>query len=241
MAQHPSLPAAPAPFQGFGPGALAFLEGLAANQTRDWFLAHQPIWERDLRRPLGALVEALSLAFAAEDIPLTGDAKRSLFRINRDIRFSKDKRPYKTNAGAAMTRDGEKMAPGVLYIQIGGETGSFMAAGFYGPDSKDLAAFRTAIAQAPARWMAIEGALSQAGLAFSMADAVTRPPRGFEALAGSPVAEALKRRNHIVSRPISPERLGEADLVADIVGFARTARPLLDFGWSALDRARGAT
>jgi uncharacterized protein (TIGR02453 family) len=80
----------PAPFNGFGPGALPFFHDLGANQTRDWFLANKAVYEGQVRAPLAALVEALAFAFAAHDIPLTGDPKRALFRIHRDVRFSKD-------------------------------------------------------------------------------------------------------------------------------------------------------
>jgi uncharacterized protein (TIGR02453 family) len=155
----PVAPAPRQPFEGFGPGALDFFTVLAAHQTRAWFLANK----------------------ATHDIPLTGDAKRSLFRIHRDVRFSRDKSPYKTNAGATLTRDGAKMARGVLYIQVGGAEGSFMAVGFYGPEPKDLHAIRAAIAADPDRWLGLQAALAGAGLAFSMTAAQTRPPRGLDA------------------------------------------------------------
>ena len=234
-----STQAAQTPFAGFGAGALPFFEALAGEQNRDWFRANRATYERDIRGPLAALVDALAFAHAAHDVPLTGDAKRSLFRINRDVRFSNDKSPYKTNAGAVMTRDGSKAAPGLLYIQVGGAEGSFTGAGFYGLEPKDLAAIRRAIADAPAKWLSIEATLAEAGLAFSRGAALARPPKGFERYADSPVGPALKLRNLIVSRPISAERLAKPDLVGDILAFSIAALPLLRFGWSALDRARG--
>ena len=239
MARNTPVDTAAPPFIGFGPAALSFLEGLAATQTREWFLANKPVYERDLRAPLGSLVESLAFAFAAHDIPLTGDAKRSLFRMHRDVRFSKDKSPYKTNAGAVLTRDGLKNSNGLLYIQIGGEGGSFMAAGFYHADPDDLATLRRAIAEDAERWLALEDALGDARLALGAGDAMTRLPRGFEDHAGSPVASALRLRNFVVRRPIAAERLRDANLIDDIVDFAGAALPLLRFGWSALDKARG--
>jgi len=228
-----------APFAGFGPGALPFFASLAANQNREWFAANKPVYETEVRAPLAALVDDLSFAFAAHDIPLTGDPKRALFRIHRDVRFSKDKSPYKTNAGAVITRDGAKESPGLLYVQIGGGTGSFTGVGFYGLEPKDLAVMRHAIVDNPERWLAMRSDLNEAGLDFSMGYATARLPKGFEDQVGSPVAEALKLRNYIVSRPIPAERLQDPDLVHDIVGFTLAGLPLLRFGWSALDRARG--
>jgi uncharacterized protein (TIGR02453 family) len=233
-------PAVAGPFVGFGPGALPFFAELAQNQDRAWFAEHKTIYERDVKAPLGALIEALAFAFAAHDIPLTGDARRSLFRIHRDVRFSKDKRPYKTNAGAVMTRDGMKESNGLLYVQVGGEEGSFMAAGFYASEPKELTALRFAVASRPDQWARVTRALAEAGLEFSIGQALSRIPRGFEAYAEAPIAGVLKLRHIVVRRPIAAERLASPDLVADIVEFAEQALPLLRFGWSALDRARGA-
>ena len=230
---------APVPFAGFGPNALPFFAELAANQTRDWFQANKATYETQVRAPLAALVEALAFAFEVHDIHLTGDPKRALFRIHRDVRFSKNKNPYKTNAGAVMTRDGSKGGNGLLYIQIGGSDGSFMGVGFYGLEPKDLSILRHAIADGPERWLGVKSALSEANLVFSSGYAMTRLPKGFESHAGSAVAEDLKLRNLIVSRPIAADRLRDADLVHDIVDFAAAGLPLLRFGWSALDRARG--
>ena len=240
MARKPPVDTAAPPFAGFGPGALPFFAGLAANQTRDWFLEHKADYERDVKGPLGSLVHALAFAFAAHDIPLTGDAKRSLFRLNRDVRFSNDKSPYKTNAGAVMTRDGTKNALGMLYVQIGGDEGSLMAVGFYGAEPKDLAALRHGVADHAEQWLDMLAELGEAGLSPSMGNALTRLPKGFEEHAGSPIAEALKLRNFVVSRPIAPPDLERARQIDDIVDFTAAALPLLRFGWSALDRARGA-
>ena len=99
-------------FQGFGPQALPFLKALAFHQTKEWFEANRATYEFDLRTPMGDLVEQLSAAFAKAKIPLKGDRKSSLFRIHRDVRFAKDKSPYKTNVGAVMTRFGKKNEPG---------------------------------------------------------------------------------------------------------------------------------
>ncbi len=243
MARPSPAPPAPGPFTGFGPGALPFFEALAANQNREWFQANKETYENQVRAPMAALVEALSFAFAAHDIPLTGDPKRALFRIYRDVRFSKDKSPYKTNAGAVITRDGSKDSPGLLYIQVGGQRegghGSFAGIGFYGLEPKDLTVLRHAIADDPERWLAVRSDLNAAGLDFSIGYALARLPKGFEAHAGSPIEGDLKLRNLIVSRPIEATRLQEPALIDDIVAFAAAGLPLLRFGWSALDRARG--
>ena len=221
-------------FQGFTPGLRAFFIALTANNDRDWFQANRSTYETEVRQPFGALVEALAFAFATQDIPLRGDAKRSLFRLHRDVRFAKDKSPCKTNAGAILSRDGTTKGKGVLYVQVAGEDGAFLAMGFYRPEPKDLAAIRRAIADRPERWLKIEAALGKAGLDLTWGDPLTWLHKGFESFAGAPLSEVLKLRNFIVRRPIAEDRLYEVGLIDDVVSFAISGLPLLEFGWRAL-------
>jgi uncharacterized protein (DUF2461 family) len=111
------------PFPGFAAADLAFLTGLAAHNDRDWFTANRAVYDDRLKPTLAALIDALNGALAARDLPLAGDPKRSVFRIHRDVRFSKDKRPYKTHVSATLTRDGQKLSPGLLYVHIEPEGG----------------------------------------------------------------------------------------------------------------------
>lgn len=111
------------PFSGFAAADLAFLTGLAANNDRDWFAAHRAVYDDGLRPDLAALILALNDAFDARGLPLAGDPKKSVFRIHRDTRFSKDKRPYKSHVSATLTRDGQKLSPGLVYVHIEPEGG----------------------------------------------------------------------------------------------------------------------
>jgi uncharacterized protein (DUF2461 family) len=91
---------------------------LAANNDKAWFTAHRAAYDEGLKPALGALIAALNTAFAARDLPFEGEAKKNIFRIHRDVRFSKDKRPYKTHVAASLTREGDKMAPGMVYVHV---------------------------------------------------------------------------------------------------------------------------
>jgi uncharacterized protein (DUF2461 family) len=110
-------------FPGFAAADLAFLTGLAAHNDRDWFTANRAVYDDRLKPTLAALIDTLNGALAARDLPLAGDPKKSVFRIHRDVRFSKDKRPYKTHVSATLTRDGQKLSPGLLYVHIEPEGG----------------------------------------------------------------------------------------------------------------------
>src|SRR5262249_48339909 len=83
----------------FSPAAQRFFRSLSRNNNKTWFEANRSVYDTEVRAPLKALVEELDVRLAGIAPEIIGDPKRSLFRINRDIRFSKDKSPYKTNAG----------------------------------------------------------------------------------------------------------------------------------------------
>jgi uncharacterized protein (TIGR02453 family) len=225
-------------FTGFDRATLTFFESLEDNNNRDWFTANRDIYDTKIHPQMCALIADLSFAFQAHEIAFTGDAKRSMFRINRDIRFSKDKSPYKTHISCVFSRDGSKQGVGILYLQIGGGDVAFMAQGFYDPEPDDLASFRRAIAAAPQRWQETEAALEAEGLPLSHDHALTRLPKGFEAHAGTPIADALRLKSFVVRRAIKTSRLYTASLVDDVVAFARAGAPLIAFGRRAIDEGR---
>lgn len=88
----------PVDFTGFPRSAFAFLKALAENNNREWFEANRETYELALRTPMRALIEEMDARLAITVPELTGTVKGSMFRIHRDVRFSKDKSPYKTNA-----------------------------------------------------------------------------------------------------------------------------------------------
>jgi Conserved hypothetical protein (DUF2461) len=89
-----------ADFAGFRPAAFRFLRDLARNNQKVWFEANRGAYEREVRDPMRLLVETLDAKLGSIAPEIVGDPKRSMFRIHRDVRFSRDKSPYKTNAGA---------------------------------------------------------------------------------------------------------------------------------------------
>jgi len=93
-AKEPPMAIASARFTGFKPEAIQFLVDLAEHNDRAWFQPRKADYERLLKEPLEALVAALAERFAARNLPLQADPKKSIFRIYRDTRFSKDKSPH---------------------------------------------------------------------------------------------------------------------------------------------------
>jgi uncharacterized protein (DUF2461 family) len=257
-------------FTGFASADLAFLTQLALNNDRDWFAAHRAAYDDGLKPALATLIADTSTACAARDIPLSGDPKRSVFRIHRDTRFSKDKTPYKTHVSCTLTRDGQKMSPGMMYIHIEPQGGSrpgfdpdsidpldpsthpseaaaraddgpfgngpFVACGFYLDDRAEIDAMRRFIVAQPARWAKVEAALSKADLRLDAGAPVKRMPKGFEDQAGTDLEAALKRTRWLVSRPLTGAEIASGALPETLASFAALSSPLLDFGWSALER-----
>ena len=167
-------------------------------------------------------------------MPLKADGKRSIFRLNRDVRFAKDKSPYKTHAGALLTRSGGKNDPGVLYIHVSPE-GCFAACGFHMPEPEALRKMREAIKARPAKFKAVLAALDKGGLKLGDDHKLTRVPRGFEEFKEGPLAEAFRLKSLIVEEPVADTVVKSAKLVDAMVAFADRALPLLKFGWAALE------
>ncbi len=221
-------------FTGFGPKALAFFTALKFHQDKAWFDENKALYQSDVLNPMIALLGDLSVAFAKKRIPLKADGKRSIFRIHRDVRFAKDKSPYKTHCGAVMTPSGGKTGNGLLYIHVDPE-GCFVAAGFYMPEPADLAKLRKEIAGAPAKFKALETKLKKGKLQLGTDSQLSRIPRGFEAQKDGPVDGAIRLKSFIVEEPLPEKALTTSKLVDRIVDFGVRAQPLLKFGWTALE------
>src|SRR5216117_800765 len=148
----------------FTTNSLRFLRDLARNNKKPWFEAHRGEYETHIRVPMRALIEEMDVRFARFTPELTGDPKRSMFRINRDIRFSKDKSPYKTHAacwfrhqGAShrVGGDAEEGSAG-LYFHLQPRE-SFVGAGIWMPPRPSLNKIRDAIAEDAACFTRVVG------------------------------------------------------------------------------------
>jgi uncharacterized protein (TIGR02453 family) len=210
------------PFQGFPEGGLAFLRSLSEHNERDWFEAHRSAWDGEI---IPAMLEWCSaLAERLRDemprltfVPRVGG---SLYRLNRDIRFSRDKRPYKTHVAALLWEGAEKHdSPGV-YLHVSPDEVIF-GGGIYAFEEARLDRYRKLL-RADASVERLEAALAaakQAGLKQEVAEKLQRAPRGFDP--EGPVAELSKNKGLSVGKrwkPAgwlhTPEALDRAEAVA---------------------------
>ncbi len=229
------------PFPGIPPEGLQLLIDLKDEQHQDraWFKAHHAIYTDALRGPLRCLVADV-LRQAAEHVgagdahalpPLTGDPRKSVYRIYRDVRFSTNKNPYQTHVACKFSprADGSDV-DGVVYVHIEPPDQSFLAAGLYQAAPKRLRPLRHRIAQTPAPFLALLDTLSERGLTLeSHGGALTGMPQGFAAYADAPIAPYLRYKSFLVTRPLTKEDVTTPALTGKVLDFARDARPLLDF------------
>lgn len=126
---------------------IEFFKELAQNNHRDWFHANKKRYENHVKKPFYAFIQDVIDVMKKEDPEMNLEVKNAVFRINRDIRFSKDKTPYKNHVGAAVSRGGRKdmQYPGIYIHLEPGNVG--LAGGCYKPDKENLSKMRQFIVQ----------------------------------------------------------------------------------------------
>jgi uncharacterized protein (TIGR02453 family) len=209
-----------ADFGGFRPAAFQFLRDLKRHNAKAWFEANRDVYEQELREPMRRLVEALDARLSSIAPEIVGDPKRSMFRIHRDVRFSRNKSPYKTNAGAWLYhRDAGRKVGTVgegggagFYFHIEPTT-CFMAGGIWMPARPALLRIREAIAvqpralprltRAPAFQRRFDGLREEPKL--------RRVPRDFPR--DHPAAEWLKLQSFTATASIAPSVVTSPRLV----------------------------
>lgn len=225
-------------FQGFPPEAFRFLEGLRKNNERDWFKARKDTYDTDIKFSMECLLGEFTAARRPAGFPLLGDPKNGMFRIYRDVRFSKNKDPYKTHAGAVLTRSGGKGDPGIIYVHI--EPGaSFLSAGFYSLDKEFLSAWRARIAADPDGFLDLIAPFTKPRGKFFMRHrgALKTMPRGFQEHADSPVADYIKWKHFLDGRSLTDKQTQSRKLLDHIRELAEIAGPFLSFGWDIHETA----
>ncbi|MGI9175373.1 MAG: DUF2461 domain-containing protein [Rhodothermales bacterium] len=226
------------PFPGFRDEAFAFLKDLAQHNERDWFKPRKETFTDEVQWPLRCLVADAARQATHHDLSFSGDPKRSLFRIYRDTRFSKNKQPYKTHASAVLSRTGRRKEPGGLYLHI--EPGHcFLAAGFWKLETPVLRRWRSRIAGEPAAFLDVRQRLEATGLTLETRESLKRMPRGFEDYAETDVAEVLRWKSFTTSRSFPDSALKTPDFTADVVQMMQDVLPLMEYGWELEDEPVG--
>jgi uncharacterized protein (TIGR02453 family) len=210
----------------FSNEAIKFLRGLKRNNDRIWFDGRKAIYERELKAPMLALIGEVNEAMA-EFAPMhVRPPQKIMMRIYRDIRFSKNKQPYKTHVSAWWVRDGlEKTSGGGFYFHVSPEE-VFVAAGVYMPEREQLLAIRRYLAEHHQEFRALMKAKKLRLLMTEFDGAsLTRAPKGFPE--DHPAIDLLKNRQWGVSARLPGETATKASLVKEVVERFKAAAPVI--------------
>ena len=223
----------------FTPAALKFLRGLAKNNNKEWFEAHRAEYDSEVREPMRDLIEEMNARFAKFAPEIGGDPKRSMFRIHRDIRFSKDKSPYKTHAACwfhhkrATSRVGSEADAGSAGFYFHLEPGrSMVGGGLWMPPRPQLDKLRDAIAEDPAGFDRVAKGLSKRYGGLDDEAVLKRMPRGFSE--EHPAAKWLRYQSFTSGRLLEDAEVSDARLPALLAREFQGLHPLVRWLNSAL-------
>lgn len=209
---------------------LKFLKDLAKNNHKEWFDLNRKRYET-ARGEVIALADQIIALRVKEDPDFSGlEGKKTLFRINRDVRFSKDKSPYKTNFGASFERGGRISPFAGYYLHI--EPGkSFLAGGVWMPEADRVKKIRQEIDYG---WAAFEKIIRQKTFVSLFKDlektketSLSREPKGYSK--DNPAIDYIKLKSWIVSAPLTDADLTGKDLAKKIAAAYKQMRPFIDF------------
>ncbi|MEI6652227.1 MAG: DUF2461 domain-containing protein [Chlorobiaceae bacterium] len=210
---------------------LVFLRGLKANNDRLWFGEHKAEYQQAYSDMLETVIQLLAAITAFDGDIATShlDPKSCIMRINRDIRFSKDKSPYKTNFFAFINKGGRKSHWGGYYLHL--EPGaSFVGGGIYMPEPAVLEMTRREIYTHFDEWQSI---ISEQAFARYFPEGILpsgklkRPPKGYEST--NPAMEYLKFKGYYTQRFFEDHEVTDAGFVTEVAEVFRAVQPLVDF------------
>jgi uncharacterized protein (TIGR02453 family) len=214
----------------FTPDLFRFLRDLADNNDRAWFTANKDRYEESVRQPALDFITDFARPLAKISPHFEADSRTvggSLFRIQRDTRFAKDKTPYKLNTGMQFRHHQAKdiHAPG-FYIHL--EPGRcFFGAGAYRPATATAYAIRERIVSEPQAWTRATRGKRFAELFELTGDSLVRPPRGFDS--EHRLIDDLKRKDFIATTPLTQGQVTSNELLALVEDLCRRTLPAMRF------------
>ena len=214
----------------FTPATYAFLEDLAANNDRDWFGANKDRYIEKVQEPALQFIQDFGARLGKISPHFTADAKvvgGSLFRIQRDTRFSKDKTPYKENTGVQFRHASAKdvHAPG-YYMHIE-PAGTYVGVGLWRPQTEVAYRIRAHIDENQTAWKRASRGKKFTETFTIGGDSLVRPPKGYDE--DHPLIEDLKRKDFIASTQLSRKTVTSDGFIDTFESICRTATPYMRF------------
>lgn len=218
------------------PTTLKFLQSLKKNNSKEWFDANRKQYEI-AKTDFADLIDSVIKTFGKKDPSIANLlAKECVFRINRDVRFSKNKEPYKSNMGASITAGGKKIAMAGYYFHLEPGGKSFVGGGLYMAEPDKLKKVRQEIDY---NWDAFSKILKNKKIKEQFGDldksegmSLVREPKGYEK--DNPAIDYIKLKNWIGLKKIPDKALTEKELVKTITAAFEALQPMIIFLNSAL-------
>lgn len=223
----------------FSKETIDFLEALKKNNNKEWFQSHQEDYENLYKLPLRSILQEMSAIFADMQLPLHASPKLSLFRVNRDIRFSKNKDPYKTNIGiffpfSVYPPDKKRIdRPGLYYHFAPDE--SFIAGGIHMPKGDVIKKIRSYISE---NWSDLEVIINNEALKSEFSqilqgEKLKRMPKGYSE--GHQKEEWLRLKDFILLQPLDIDIAFGNELLVTLKEKSIAATPFLEFFDNAIN------
>lgn len=210
---------------GFTEQTFQMLSGLEQNNTRDWYEENKAALKAHARTPFAGMLGVATMLLEGSRYPLIGSEK-TMFRQNRDVRFSKDKTLYKSTVSGLLTPTGTKQEMGgVVYAQVGPK-GGLIAGGFYQLSTADLNIVRDRMIADSDTFEEIVETLGAKGYPLELSNTLKTMPRGLKEHEAHPLSEYLKLKGYTVRADQPKEVWLNGDIVERLVALAELIGPL---------------
>ena len=210
---------------------LTFLKNLKKNNSKEWFDANRKSYEVARTDFINLIDEVLQIHGKKDEDLASQNAKETVFRINRDIRFSKDKTPYKTHLAAGFGRGGKKSIYAGYYLHIEPGNNSMIGGGLWMPDANALKKIRQEIDYSFDEFSNIIHKKSfekaYGDLYKDKEVMLSRPPKGYDE--NNKAIEYLKLKSFIATKPLKDEELTDKNVAKTITESLAALQPLLLF------------
>jgi uncharacterized protein (TIGR02453 family) len=223
----PPAKAAQQPRAYFAPEGLRFLRGLARNNDRDWFNQRKPVYEAEIKRPMLAVIEAVTGAMMDFAPGHVRAPESIMMRIYRDTRFSPNKLPYKTHVAAWWVHDGLRKTSGAgFYLHVSAKQVE-IAAGAFMPETEQLLAIRRFLMEHHQEYRKLAQArgLRRLFTEDEGHERLTRAPKGFPA--EHPAAELYRQKRWGFGASLASEMATQPDFAKTVADYFRAAAPLV--------------
>lgn len=216
------------PFKGFPAEGVAFMRALKKNNNREWFQPRLETYKTKVRAPMLDLVHALHVAMLQFAPAYVGEPAKCLYRVYRDVRFSKDKTPYKTRADALFWRTSlGKDTGAAFYIALSPEEVA-VCGGLYMPSPAVLLAVRQHVLANSGQFRAtFESKSVRRMMGELKGERTARMPKGFSA--DEPAAELLKHKRYVLTSTLSPDIITTPRLFREIIARFEAMTPFMEF------------